>query len=253
MALRVPEPKMLDVTPAGRIGSVVARVALRGRAEQVLPTPAAVQLVAVLHGMACLMAKNGHALGPGAALDVEHHFLLDLHQAGMGEIEWDGNAGHICRTKPFARYPCVWPQPDAPLFELLIESRETILEPSAFDRNLQTTEAVREQLLIRQFFPSIFPARHRASRVHDNYLDVVIGCCRQQPPRLRDTPLSGGPRRLRATRVCSAIDVGLSVSAMPPLADAKSPDVLMGRLDFGLRQRSELANAQKPNAIWHFF
>jgi hypothetical protein len=66
----------------------------RGRAEQLLPAPAALQLVGMLHGMACLVTENSHALGPGAALDVEHHFLLELHQAGMGEIERDGNAGH---------------------------------------------------------------------------------------------------------------------------------------------------------------
>jgi hypothetical protein len=98
----------------------------------------------MLDGMACLMSEDGHAFGPSAAFDVEHHFLLELHQAGMGEIEWDGNAGHICRTKPFARYPCMWPQPDAPLFELFIKSADTILEPSAFNRNPQTTEALLE-------------------------------------------------------------------------------------------------------------
>src|ERR1035437_9237516 len=94
MALRVPAPKMLDITPAGRIGPVIERVVFRRRAEQLLPAPAALQLVGVLHGMACLVTENGHALGPGAALDLEHHFLLEFHQAGMGKIERDGNAGH---------------------------------------------------------------------------------------------------------------------------------------------------------------
>jgi hypothetical protein len=88
------------------------------------------------------MAEDGHAFGPGTALDVEHHFLLELHQAGMGKVEWDGNAGNGCRTKPFARYPGMWPKPDAPLFELFIESAHTIFEPSTFDRNPQTTEAL---------------------------------------------------------------------------------------------------------------
>src|SRR5712691_9788385 len=162
----------------------------RRRAEQLLPSPATVQLVAVLHGMACLVTENGHALGPGAALDIEHHFLLDFHKAGMGEIEWDGNAWHICWTKPFARYPCVWPQPDAPRLKLFIQSAEAILEPSVFDRNLQTTEALLEQLLIRQLFPRIFPTWHRQPEViKTRYLDGVIGCCLQQPPSLRRVPL----------------------------------------------------------------
>src|SRR5438309_12110885 len=144
MALRVPEPKMLDITPASRIRPVVARVVFRGRAEQLLPTPTAVQLIGVLHGMACLMTENGHALGPSAALDVEHHFLLELHQPGMGEIERDGNARRIVRAEPLARYPCVWPQADASFFELFMEIVEAILQPGAFDRNPQTAETALE-------------------------------------------------------------------------------------------------------------
>src|SRR6185437_4123132 len=191
---------MLDITPAGGIGPVIARVVFRGRAEQPLPTPPALELVGVLHGMACLVTENGHALGPGAALDVEHHFLLDLHQAGMGEIERDGNPGHICRAEPFARYPCMWPQPDAPLFELFMESREAILEPGAFDRNPQTTEAMLEQLLIRQLFPGKFPAWHRHLEVMTNQCrDGVTGFCRQQPPGLRAVPLFSRSRRLRGS------------------------------------------------------
>src|SRR5262245_58397853 len=111
--------------------------------------------------MACLVTEDGHALGPGAALDLKHHFLLELHQAGMGEIERNRNAGHVCRAEPFARYPCVRPQPDAPHLQLFIQSANTILEPGAFDRNPQTAEALLEQLLIRQLFPSKFSTWHR--------------------------------------------------------------------------------------------
>src|ERR1700710_154297 len=139
--------------------------------------PAALQLIAVLDGMTCLMAEDGHAFGPGTTLDVEHHFLLELHQAGMGEIEGNGNAGHIRRTEPFARYPCMRPQPDAPLFELFIKRADTILKPGAFDRNPQTTEALLQQLLIRQLFPNIFPAGHRPLEgITTRYADGVIGC-----------------------------------------------------------------------------
>jgi hypothetical protein len=72
----------------------------------------------------------------------------------------------------------MWPQPDVPLFELFIKRADTILEPSAFDRNPQATEALLEQLLIRQLFPSIFPAGHRPLKVMTTRIsDGVIGCC----------------------------------------------------------------------------
>src|SRR5207302_7044659 len=48
--------------------------------------------------------------------------------------------------------------------------------PSVFDRNPQATEALLEQLLIRQLFPSIFPAWHRHPEViTTRYLNGVIG------------------------------------------------------------------------------
>src|SRR5581483_1241924 len=194
VALRVPEPEMLDVTPAGGIGPVVARIAFRRRAEQPLPTPATLQLIGVLDGVSRLVPENGHALGPGTALDVEHHFLFELHQAGMGEIKRDGNAGHIRRTEPFVRDPYMRPQPNAALFELLIESADAILEPGAFDRDPQAAEAPLEQLLIRQLFPSIFlPAGHGNLEVMTTRdLHGVMGCRRRQPPKPRGLPPSGG-------------------------------------------------------------
>src|SRR5262249_54567341 len=150
MALRIPEPEMLDITAARRIGPVIARGVFRGRTEQLLPAPTALQLVGMLHGVSRLMTEDGHALAPGAALDLEHHLLLELHQPGMGEIEGNGDAGHIRRAEPFARDPDVRPQPDAALLELLVESIDAILEPGAFDRHPQRAEAFLEQLLVRQ-------------------------------------------------------------------------------------------------------
>src|SRR5262245_8683693 len=194
VALRIPAPKVLDITPAGRIGSVIARVVFRGRAEQLLPAPAALQLVGVLHGVASLMAENGHALGPGAPFNLEHHFLLELHQARMGEIEWDRNARHTIRTEPLARYPRVRPQPDAPLFELFMELVEAVLEPGPFNHDPQTAEPALEQVLIGQRFPVVSSARHRASKSRDiRCLDPGTGACRRQPS-LRRMAVSTRPR-----------------------------------------------------------
>src|ERR1700743_1971843 len=163
MALCIPEPKMLNIAPARWIWPIMERIRFRGEAEQLLPASAAMQLIGLLHRMASLMTENGHALRPSASLDVEHHFLLELHQAGMGEIERDGNARRLVGTKPFARDPGVGSQPNAPLSKLFVKSFDAVLEPRAFDRNLQTAQAPPKPFLIRQRLPSVFPARHRVS------------------------------------------------------------------------------------------
>src|SRR3984885_11699470 len=114
-------------------------------------------MLGTLPRLASLMTENGHALGPSASLDVEHHFLLELHQAGMGEIERDGNARRLVRTEPFARDPGVGTQTNAPLFKLFVKSFDAVLEPRAFDRNLQTAEAPLKHLLIEQRLQTVFP------------------------------------------------------------------------------------------------
>src|SRR5215213_2490682 len=144
VALCVPEPKVLDITPTGWIGPVIPRVAFRGRAEQLLPAPASVQLVGVLHGMPGFVTEDGHTLGPSAALDIEHYFLLEPHQTGVGKIKRDRNAGRAIRTEPLARYPRMWPQPDVPLRKFFMETVEALLEPGAFNFDPQSVEAALE-------------------------------------------------------------------------------------------------------------
>src|SRR5262249_16187622 len=91
------------------------------------------------------------------------HFLLELHQARVGEIERNRNARHTIRTEPLARYPGVRPQSDAPLFELFMELVEAVLEPGPFNHDPQTAEPSPEQVLIGQRFPVVFSARPTAS------------------------------------------------------------------------------------------
>src|SRR5215470_11848418 len=78
MALCVPEPQVLDEMSAGRIRSIIARIALRGPAEQLLPSTTALELVGVLQHMAGFMTKNAHAFRPSTALHVDDHFPLEL-------------------------------------------------------------------------------------------------------------------------------------------------------------------------------
>src|SRR5262249_57939196 len=135
MALRVPEPQMLDEMPAGRIRPIIARIALRGPAEQLLPSTTTLELIGVLQHMAGFMTKNVHAFRPSTALDVDDHFPLELHQAGMGPIERDSNAWRVFRAEPLARDPGMGPGPDAALLEFFMEAAEARLKPGTVDSN----------------------------------------------------------------------------------------------------------------------
>ena len=134
---------------------------LRRRAEQLLPAATALQLIGMLHRMPGLVPKNGHALGPGAALDLKHHLLFELHEAGVGEVERDGDTGHVCRAEPFARNPYVRPKrmPRGPNSSWRMPTQSSSQVP--FGCDLQAAEALLEQPLIRQFLPGMFAKRHR--------------------------------------------------------------------------------------------
>src|SRR5215471_16966750 len=137
MALRVPEPQMLNEMPAGRVRSIIARIALRGPAEQLLPSTATLELIGVLQHMAGFMTKNVHAFRPSTALNVDDHFPLELHQARMGQIERDSDAWRVFRAEPLARDPGMGPGKDAALAEFFMQTAQTVLKPSAIDRDLE--------------------------------------------------------------------------------------------------------------------
>ena len=59
----------------------------------------------------------------------------------------------------------MWPDPDIALLELLMESFEAVLEPSAFDRDLEIPEAQLEQLLVGQRGPGKFLSLHGNSKL----------------------------------------------------------------------------------------
>src|ERR1700730_18210533 len=137
MALCVPEAQMLDEMPAGRVRSIIARIALRGPSEQLLPSATSLQPIGVLQHMAGFMAKNAHAFRPSTSLDVDDNFLLELNQATVGQIERDSDARRVFRAEPLARDPGMGPGPDAALFEFFMETAEAVLKPGAVDRDLE--------------------------------------------------------------------------------------------------------------------
>src|SRR5262249_53108466 len=137
MALRVTQPQMLGEMRARGIRSIVARIALRGPAEQLLPSTPPLELIGVLQHMAGFMTKNAHAFSPSTALHVDDHFPLELHQAGVGQIERDSDARRVFRAEPLARDPGMGQGPDAAPFEVFVETGEARLKPGAVDRDLE--------------------------------------------------------------------------------------------------------------------
>src|SRR5438128_2242086 len=154
---------MLDEISARRVRPVIAGIASRRRAEQLLPVAAAMQLIGVLDDMAGFMPENSHALGPGAALDVDDLLFLQPHEARMRQIERNGDARRVVRAEPFAGDPGMGPHPDAPLFKLIVQIVETVFEPGALYRNLEVAKAKLKQLLVGQRGPGKFFTRHAAA------------------------------------------------------------------------------------------
>src|SRR5262249_18872523 len=64
-------------------------------------------------------------------------------------------------AEPFVRKPGVRPHPDAAFGKLFVQPVEAVLEPGAFQLNLEVLEPQLEQLLVGQGCPGVFPAPHR--------------------------------------------------------------------------------------------
>ncbi len=90
--------------------------------------------------MAGFVAENAHTLRHRPPFDIDHPFALEPHQAGMGEIERDRNAGGIVRAEPFVRHPGVRPDPKPSLRELVVEVFQAPLEPGTDDGDLEVLE-----------------------------------------------------------------------------------------------------------------
>jgi hypothetical protein len=108
------------------------------------------QLIGMLHDVAGLVPQNAHAFRPSPALHVDDHLPLELHQAGVGEIERDRDPGRVARAEPLIRDPGMRPHPQVPLGKLLMKLAKTVLEPGARDRDLQILQAKAQQLLVGQ-------------------------------------------------------------------------------------------------------
>jgi hypothetical protein len=67
----------------------------------------------------------------------------------MGQIKGDGDAGRALGAEPLVGDPGMWPDPQAPLIEFVVDSAQAPLEPGAFNGDAEIPEAQLEQPLVR--------------------------------------------------------------------------------------------------------
>src|SRR2546421_12313781 len=103
--------------------------------------------------MTCLVPENAHALGVGAAFDLQHLLALELHQPRMRQIKRNRNARHTIGREPLAGEPDVRLEANAAQVQLIVETFDLRLEERPSDLNRQITNAHVEQLLVRQTMP----------------------------------------------------------------------------------------------------
>jgi hypothetical protein len=101
-----------------------------------------------LHGVAGFVPQNPETVALGAALDLENHLALKPHEAGMGEVKRNRNAGRALGAKPLVGNPGMRPQQQASVGELVVKLMKLILEPSALDGDAKVLEPQLQKLFV---------------------------------------------------------------------------------------------------------
>src|SRR6185436_14298335 len=99
-----------------------------------------VQSKSGVEGVTGFVSQYPHAFGVGAALDFEHLFALELHQARVREVERDRDAGHAIRRKPLFCQPNMGFEADATVVELTVEPYYMGFEERPFDFDGQVAD-----------------------------------------------------------------------------------------------------------------
>src|SRR5690606_34837393 len=148
MALRVPAAQVLHVPLARRVRAVGFRILRARAAEEPLPLTAAMQLVAVLDGVAALVAHDLHALVVRPALNLDELALLEPHEAGMQEIEGHGEAAHAAGREPLVAHPDVRLEADAARVELSVQLVDAVADPGTVEGDAEVPQLDLQEALV---------------------------------------------------------------------------------------------------------
>jgi hypothetical protein len=154
MGLGVPVGQVADKTAAvgtRRIG--FGGVVGVGTAENVPPVPALRELIGVINRMSALVTEEHHAPFGGSAFHFHHLPQLQRLQAGMGEVEGDGDGGDTRGGEPFVANVANGTKRDAARGEFHVELLNAGFEFAALNTETKVAEAEGEELIVFESHP----------------------------------------------------------------------------------------------------
>ena len=98
--------------------------------------------------MPAFVAKDLHALGVRAALDLEQLAAFEPHEAWVRQVEGHGDSGYVGGREPLIRQPEMRAQPELSLLELGIELGRTVFEPGAGDGHPELLQPELQESLV---------------------------------------------------------------------------------------------------------
>jgi len=110
------------VVLAACLGTIALRIGAAHAPEDLAPALAVMQPKGGAERVTCFVAEQSHAFAVSLSLDLEHHATLHPDESRMGEIEGDRDSGYAIRTEPVVGEPGMWPQSQAPVSELVVET-----------------------------------------------------------------------------------------------------------------------------------
>src|SRR3984893_12931144 len=96
------------------------------------------------------MTQDAQALLFGDTLRLQHQSTLQSDQAGVREIERDGEPDNVVRVEPLLRKPDRWPYSYSAIGEFSKHLLGSLIDQSSFEPDRQVTESGPQQLLIRE-------------------------------------------------------------------------------------------------------
>src|SRR3989304_3245917 len=231
MALCVPGVEMDHVAPTVGSGSVVLGIRLGRLSEESDASSSEPESVGIVDGVPHLVSQDAKTRFGSAALYFQHLRPLELGEARMGQVKWNGDSRDAVWSEPVVGKPKVRSKMDAarpglpaPLFDPLFKNRSP-------DAHAKIAHANPEEIFLAQVLPmrraGLARSRPAHAALHDpSFLDRWLIVCSLAWPVSRPLSLPRGP-----TPAASRFRAPVSPRP-PPRRGAPPPRLLASGLGF---------------------